>query len=312
MQAILGAGGVIGNLLAKALREYTSDIRLVSRNPRAVNEGDQLIKADLIDARNVFEALKDTKVAYLTVGLPYRAKIWQEKWPIIMENVINACKKQNVKLVFFDNIYMYYPQYLKNMTEDTPFNPISKKGWVRAEIANRLLEEMSKGNLQAAIARSADFYGFSPKTSVLEIMVFKNFAENKKANWFCSLDFKHSFTFTADAAKATAILGNSEKAYGETWHLPTASNPPTGKEWIELIAGEMKKDYRAQVVEKGLTRFLGLFNKDMKELGEMIYQYDREYVFNSAKFEKSFEFKPTDYSVGVKQVAREYLTPDQS
>jgi nucleoside-diphosphate-sugar epimerase len=198
------------------------------------------------------------------------------------------------------------------MTEDTPFNPVSKKGQVRAKITNRLLEEMAKGNLQATIARSADFYGFSAKTSVLEIMVFKNFAENKKANWFCSLDFKHSFTFTADAAKATAILGNSEKAYGETWHLPTASNPPTGKEWIELIAGEMSKESRAQLVGKGLTRILGLFSKDMNELGEMLYQYDRDYVFDSSKFEKSFDFKPTNYSAGVKQVALEYLAPDQS
>ncbi len=54
-----------------------------------------------------------------------------------------------------------------------------------------------------------------------------------------SLNFKHSFTYTPDAGKATALLGNSEKAYNQVWHLPTAKNPYTGREWIEAIAKEM-------------------------------------------------------------------------
>ncbi len=33
-QTILGAGGSIGIELAKELKKYTSDIRLVSRNPK--------------------------------------------------------------------------------------------------------------------------------------------------------------------------------------------------------------------------------------------------------------------------------------
>ena len=105
MQTILGAGGVIGRLLAGELTAYTNDIRLVSRNPKKVNEGDQLMKADLMNPDSVMEALTDTEVAYLTVGLPYRIDIWQEKWPQIMRNVLNACKKHQSKLVFFDNIY---------------------------------------------------------------------------------------------------------------------------------------------------------------------------------------------------------------
>jgi nucleoside-diphosphate-sugar epimerase len=201
---------------------------------------------------------------------------------------------------------MYDPAYLNGMKEDTPFNPVSKKGAVRAEIAKMLLDEVAKGTINAEIVRSADFYGFSQKTSVVEIMVYQNFAQEKKANWFCSLDFKHSFTFTPDAAKATAMLGNADKSYNETWHLPTAGNPPTGGEWIDRIAREMQTEPRVQLVGKMMTRLIGLFNKDMKELGEMIYQYDRDYVFDSSKFEKNFQFKPTPYSEGIKQVAAEY------
>ena len=34
------------------------------------------------------------------------------------------------------------------------------------------------------------------------------------------------------------ILGNSA-IYNQIWHLPTAANPFTGKEWIEAIAREI-------------------------------------------------------------------------
>lgn len=46
-QTILGAGGAIGIELAKALTAYTTDIRLVGRNPKKVNTTDQLFQADL-------------------------------------------------------------------------------------------------------------------------------------------------------------------------------------------------------------------------------------------------------------------------
>jgi short-subunit dehydrogenase len=44
-QTILGAGGAIGIELAKSLKEYTSDIRLVSRNPTKINSSDELFSA---------------------------------------------------------------------------------------------------------------------------------------------------------------------------------------------------------------------------------------------------------------------------
>lgn len=82
MQTILGAGGTIANELAKALSEFTNQIRLVGRQPKLVNETDQLVAADLTDAQATEQAVKGSEVVYLTVGLPYRTKIWQKHWPV--------------------------------------------------------------------------------------------------------------------------------------------------------------------------------------------------------------------------------------
>ena len=103
MQTILGAGGVIGNDLAKALMTYTDKIRMVSRNPKAINPNDELFSADLLDPAAAQKALKGSAIAYLTAGIPYSIKIWQEKWPLLMRNVIDACKANETKMVFFRN-----------------------------------------------------------------------------------------------------------------------------------------------------------------------------------------------------------------
>lgn len=300
MQTILGAGGVIGRGLAANLLSFTDQIRLVARNPKKVNESDSLFAADLSDRNQVMAAVEGSEVAYLTVGLPYDTAVWQTAWPEIMRNTIDACKEHGARLVFFDNVYMYDKDHLSPMTEDTPVNPPSKKGRVRAEIAQMLMDEVSTGNLTALIARAADFYGPGNDNSVLMIAVYDNFIKGKKANWLGSVNCRHSFTFTPDAGKATAILGNTEDAFNQIWHLPTAPNPLTGREWIEAFAREMNVQPKYQVAGQTLTRIIGLFNPMMKELSEMVYQYDREYVFDSAKFEKRFDFKPTSYKEGLK------------
>lgn len=303
LQTILGSGGAIGVELAKALTQYTNQIRLVSRNPIKVNSTDQLLSADLLNTNELNTAVKGSSIVYVTVGFPYNLKVWKQNWPKFIKDVIDACIQNNCKLVFFDNIYMYDKDYLDGMTEETPINPSSEKGKIRAEIAKMIMDKVNEGKLKALIARSADYYGAGIKnTSMLTETVFKPFSLGKKANWIGSTKFKHSFTYTPDAGKATAILGNSNDAYNQVWHLPTASNPLTGKEIIEAIAEEMNVKPKFQVAPKFLVKVIGLFVPIMKEMHEMMYQYDRDYVFNSDKFEKRFKIQPTPYLEGIKEI----------
>jgi len=240
-------------------------------------------------------------------------KVWKSSWPKFIDNVIDACKKHGSKLVFFDNIYMYHPNFLNGMTEETPVQPPSKKGEVRADIANKILKEIENGTLTALIARSADFYGPGIQdTSVLTETVFKPLSLGKKASWMSSVNYKHSYTYTPDAGRATALLGNSEDAFNQVWHLPTAANPMTGKEWIEAIAAEMGVKPRYQVATKLIVKAMGLFVPVMREMPEMMYQYDRDYQFSSSKFERRFEFKPLPYAEGISEIVKSDYTSHDS
>jgi len=300
MQTILGANGTIGSVLAKEVRSYTDKIRLVSRNPKKVNETDELFPADLSQIGVVDKAVEGSDVVYLVVGLDYKLNVWEDKWPKLMRAVIDACIKHKARLVFFDNVYMYDLGAIPHMTEESPVKPPSKKGAVRKEISQMLLDEVKAGKLMALIARSADFYGPENEKSFVTEMVYKNLKKGKTPNWFINADRKHSFTYTPDAAKATAILGNTNDAYNQVWHLPTDKNTLTGREFISLFAREMNAKTRVSVMPMWLIKVLGLFIPIMKEMPEMMYQYDRDYFFDSSKFEKRFIFRTTTYKDGVK------------
>ena len=275
MQTILGSGGAIGVELAKVLPQYSSQIRLVSRHPEKVNETDELLSADLLVPDEMDKAVKGAEIVYLTVGFPYKTKVWEKNWPILTQNLIQSCQKYQAKLVFFDNIYMYDPAYLDGMTETTPLGPVSRKGKVREQVYREIMQAVENGNLTALIARSADFYGPGIKgTSVLTEAVINTLSQGKKANWLGKTDKVHSFTYTPDAAKATALLGNTDSAYNQVWHLPTAKNPLTGEEWVEKIAAALNQEPRFRAAPTWMVKTMGLFNPFMREMSEMMYQYE--------------------------------------
>jgi nucleoside-diphosphate-sugar epimerase len=305
MQTILGSGGAIGVELAKALPSYTDSVRLVSRNPARVNQTDHLLPADLTVKEQVIKAVEGSEVVYLTVGLTYNIKIWEHMWPLIVGNVVEACRVHGSKLVFFDNVYMYHPDEMGAMTEESNVDPVTRKGKVRARVAKTLMDVVRNGDIKALIARSADFYGPSIKdVSILTETIIKPLSEGKKAQCLGRMNVKHSFTYTPDAGKATAILGNTEDAYGQVWHLPTTADPYTMKELVTIIAAELGVKPKFMAANRFMVQIIGLFVPIMKEMVEMMYQYDRDYVFVSDKFENRFDFTPTPYKQGIKEIIK--------
>lgn len=303
MQTILGSTGSIGTELAKALPSYTSDIRLVSRSPKAIMGGESLVSANLLNAQEADIAIAGSEIVYLTVGLPYHTDVWQRDWPILMQNVIDACKKYGSRLVFFDNVYPY--GIVDGwMTEDSPIRPASVKGEARAKVDRMVMEAVEKGEIEAILARAADFYGITPM-AYLHLMVFENLTKGKKAQYLVGPQYKHSFTHIKDAAIGSAILGNTPEAFNQTWHLPTDMNVLTGKEWVELVAEETGAKPNFMTIPKWMMKVLGFFNKDLSGMVEMLYQNERDYLFSCEKFNAAFDYRAMTAREGVKYTLEE-------
>ena len=304
MITILGAGGPIANELAKILAYSHQPFRLVSRNPKPL-AGGEVFAADLSDQEQTIRAVAGSTIVHLVVGLKYDLRVWQELWPRIMANTIEACKRAQAKLIFFDNVYMYGKVY-GVMTEETLYAPCSKKGEIRAEIATTLMNEIKAGSLTAMIARAADFYGPDTDHSAPNILVFEPFAKRKPASWLVNAKAPHSLTFTPDAARGVAMLAERESAWNQVWHLPTAPDPPTGREFIEMAAKEFGVSPKFHVLNRPLLRVVGWFKPLIGESYEMLYQSDSPYLFDSTKFAKEFGFAGTPYPQGIRIAADSY------
>lgn len=305
MVAILGAGGPIGTALADLLVANGTPLRLVARHPKAM-AGAEIAAADLADPEQTLAAVKGADVACLLVGLKYDFATWRELWPRIMRNAIDACKRTGTKMLFFDNVYMY-GHVDKPMTEATPYRPCSKKGEIRARIANELMDAVNAGDLTAMIARSADFYGPRTKSGVPNVLVFEPFAKHGTASWLVNAHVPHSFTFTPDAAKGVAMLIESESAWNQIWHLPTTPDPPTGKAFIQMAADAFGVPAKYRVLGKPMLRVVGLFDPIVRESLEMLYQNSGPYLFDSTKFATKFGFAGTPYANGIAIAANSYL-----
>jgi nucleoside-diphosphate-sugar epimerase len=235
--------------------------------------------------------------------LEYSSKVWARDWPIVMDNVIYACEKSQSKLIFLDNIYMYGPVPLSvPFDESHPRSPSSQKGKVRKLISEMVLQANKQGRIKAIIARSADFYGPNVTNCALYPSLIENIINNKNPQSIGKLNVKHSYAYIPDLGKALVLLALEESCYGEVWHLPV-SESITISEIIILINKILRTNFEVSYVPSILRKTLSLFISPLRELNEMMYQFDYDYVMSYDKFQKKFpKFKATQMEEGLRNM----------
>lgn len=309
MQTILGATGQIAIELARELQsKYTTDLRLVSRNPRKVNTTDTLVSADLIDARQTAEAVQGSDIVYFTAGLPPDTELWERQFPVMLKNALDATRAAGAKFVYFDNTYMY-PQDDRRQTEDTPFDPVGRKGRVRAAMTEMVLEEMKRGHIPVVICRAPEFYGPGKTQSVTNALVIENLQQGKKPRAPVRDDTLRTLIWTPDASRALAAIGNAPDAYGQTWHLPCCDDRLTYKQFIAIASGAFGWKGSYSVIGKWAFMAAGLFSPKAREIRELLPRYECNNFFDSSKFKRRFpEFKVTSYRKGLAQIRKEAIS----
>ena len=304
LHTLLGANGAVGRELSLSLTAAGHSLRQVRRRPQQETPSDELVIADLLDPVSTAAAITGSDVAYLVAGVPYATATWQEQWPRIMANVIDACARSGTSLVFFDNVYAY-GAVDGPMTEYTPFNPCSYKGEIRAAIATTLLEAMRAREVNAMIVRSADFYypqSAGATTGMLNAIVFDRLRASKTPQWMGNPDAPHSFSFTPDIGQSLAMLGTNPDAFGQTWHALTTTESLTGRDLVRLAGEIAGRPDTLQNAPRWMIRALGMFQPALREQLEMMYQFERPYHFSSAKLERAFGVQATPYRDAFRQV----------
>ena len=306
MQTILGAGGQIAQELARELkRSYTDDLRLVSRSPRKVNDSDVTVAANLLDAEQTREAVKGSSIVYFAAGLPPDSTLWEQQFPTMLKNALDATRTAGAKFVYFDNTYMY-PQNDKPQTEEARFAPGGRKGKVRELMANRVLEEMEHRAIPVIIGRAPEFYGPGRTQSFTNALIVDRLKAGRRPRVPVRDDKLRTLIWTPDASRALAVLGNTPDAFGQTWHLPCCDDRLTYRQFVSLACEVFGKETEYSVVSKLALTVAGLFSKGAREIRELLPRYEYDNLFESAKFKHRFPaFTVTTYREGLEEIWRE-------
>ncbi|MBY4766160.1 NAD-dependent epimerase/dehydratase family protein [Burkholderia ambifaria] len=306
MQTILGANGQIAVELARELqRKYSGDVRLISRNPRKVNDTDTLVSANLLDAKQTLHAVKGSSIVYFTAGLPPDTALWEAQFPTMLKNALDACRVAGASFAYFDNTYMY-PQDARLLTEEAPFAPVGRKGKVRAAMATMVLEEMARGEIPVLIGRAPEFYGPGKTQSFTNALIIEKLQAGKKPSVPVRDDTRRTLIWTPDASRALATLGNASDAFGQTWHLPCSDDRPTYKEFVAMASQVFGCEPRYSVISKCALTTAGLVSKQVRELRELLPRYEQDNLFDSTKFKRRFpRFEVTTYREGLELIRKE-------
>lgn len=313
MQTILGSSGQIAVELAQELdRSFTSEIRLVSRNPRPVNGIGQASRADLLDLSQTISAVEGSDIVYFTAGLPADTELWEKQFPTMLQNSLDAARMSGASFAYFDNTYMY-PQDDRIQTEATVFGPVGRKGQVRARMANMVLDEMKRGEIPVLIARAPEFYGPGRTQSFTNSLIVNNIAQGKKPRVPVADKFLRSLIWTPDASRALALLGNSPDAYNQTWHLPIDQDRLTFHQFVELADSVFGRDSKSTVIPRWVLQAAGAFSPMVRELRELLPRYASDNIFDSGKFLTRFpDFPVTSYRKGLETIRQENRARESS
>jgi nucleoside-diphosphate-sugar epimerase len=292
LHVVLGATGGIGRAVVAELTARGREVRAVSRHA----EGPHGFRADVTTAEGAAAACAGAAVVYQCAQPPYAQ--WATEFVGFTDTVLSAVEKSGARLVMPDNLYMYGPVDAP-LHEELPYAADFPKGRARAQAAEMVLNAHREGRVRACLGRASDYFGPGGVNTVLGPTIFAAAAAGKTARWLGETDEPHTVAYLPDIAAGLATLGEHPKADGYAWHLPVGP-PVTGDEFLDLVWRAAGGSPRSAGLGRGMQRLIGMFNSDVKELGETWYQRDRPFVVDDTAFRAAFgdvQVTPLDQAI---------------
>jgi nucleoside-diphosphate-sugar epimerase len=305
LHVIFGTGPV-GQAVARELVKRGKTVKLINRSgkrPGGVPESVMVVAGDLFDAGVAKDLAQGASVVYQCTNPPYDK--WPEQFPPLQANTLEAAASAGAKYIVTDNLYMYGDTNGQPIREDMPYNAHTKKGKVRAQMAEAVMAAHRSGKVRVAVARASDFYGPAALESAAGDRMFGYAVQDKAASVVGDLDALHTYTYIEDFGKTLAILGERDEALGQVWHVPNAQTLTT-RQFITLIFEELQQPPKMSAMGKTMLRIGGIFIPAAREVIEMTYEFEKPFVVDSSKFTKAFGLKATPYREGIKQTVAWY------
>jgi len=300
---VLGTGA-IGRAVAEELIRRGESVRMVNRTGKLdeASAGVELVASDLYDPAKVREATRGAKVVYQAAQPPYNQ--WPAKFPLLQKSIFDGLTGSSTKLVIVENAYMYGDTQGKPMTEDTPYQAHTRKGKVRSEISTAAFAAHKEGRMRVTAGRGGNFFGPWGTDSTMGARAFYPLLRGKPAQLIGPIDMPHTHTYVKDFGAALVILGEREESDGRAWHVPNDQPSISQAELVRMFAEEAGIEPKINSMSRFMMGIGGLFIPEAKETVEMMYEFDKPFIIDSGKFEKTFGMKATPLREALKETVR--------
>ena len=291
---VLFGGGQVGQPLARILLGRGKRVRIVKRSGGGLPEGTELVQGDATNLNFCVEAARGASTVYHCMNPPYYGRVWAELLPRYMENLIAAAGRNGARLVVLDNVYMLGRPQGKPLDEDTPTRPCSRKGEIRARVAERMWEAHRCGDVRATSARASDFYGPGGRLTHLGDQFWRPAIAGKRGRVLVDPDAIHTYHYIPDVAAGLATLGMAgDDAYGRPWMLPCAP-AETMRALVARFSRELGREIRLMTMPRTVLKTLALVVPFLREIDEMLYQWQEPFVIDDRRFRERFGQGPED------------------
>ncbi len=291
---VFGAGPV-GLAVAEELQSRDLPVRVVNRSgaPARFQSGarTEWASGDAMDAAFAAQVTEGASVVYFALNPPYHR--WQDVFPTLQANLLAGAQAAGAKLVAMENLYMYGRGATGRMTEGQAFSPSTKKGRVRAEMATALAAAHQRGDVRTTSARASDFVGPRVLESAMGSRVIPAVMAGKAGQVLGSPDQPHTYSYMPDVGQALVELALSEAADGQAWHVPSPRTVST-RQFAQLIADAAGSgEAKVRSAPKLILRAMGLFNPQVREVVEMVYEFEEPFVVDATNYTAQFGHEGT-------------------
>jgi nucleoside-diphosphate-sugar epimerase len=251
---------------------------LVERVPADVQDP-ALVRAAVSGAAAVFHCIH---------GSSYAANAWRAELPRAEQAVLGAAGEAGAVVVFPESLYSYNEPE-RPMTEAGPRAALGGKRGVRTD----LLRARDASATSTVSMVAGDFFGPRVRTSHAGERVVRPVLAGKRVWVVGSADQPHAFTYVPDLAAAMIRAAQTPQLWNKVWHTPSV--PAVTQRHLATAFAEAAGAAKPKVgaVPGWAFRALGLFAPDLREVAEMLYQFEKPFVMDSGASQAALGLRPT-------------------
>lgn len=289
MYVVTGAGPV-GYTVAEQLAEQGHQVRVLTRSGSGPEHPlIERVRADVSDPAQLDEAMNGAAAVFHCIhGSAYRAAAWAAELPHAEQVLMDAAVAAGAVVVFPESLYSY-SEPDRIMTESSPREATGGKRGIRtALLAARQAHAASTVSVVAG-----DFFGPRVKMAHAGERMVTPILAGKAVQFIGSINQPHSFTYVPDLAAAMIAAARQPELWNTVLHAPTG--PAVTQREMAAAHAEAAGVAAPKVsaVPGWVLRIAGVFSTDMRELAELLYQFERPFVMDSSQSQKHLGLEPT-------------------